>query len=81
MASLAGGVGKLQSVADEAMLDEDYQWVLELCDYILALQPNDRAAALRKAEAMTQLADDILTATARNYYLSSAKQLRERLGE
>ena len=81
IALLAGGVDNLQSAADQAMLDEDYQWVLELCDYILALQPDDRVAALRKAEAMTQLADDVLTATARNYYLSSAKQLRERFGE
>ena len=80
IASLAGGVGQLEKSAEQAMQDRDLQWVLQLSDYILALRPDDSAAMLRKADAMTELADDVLTATARNYYLSSAKQLRERAG-
>ncbi len=41
-------------------------------------EPENNTALLVKANALTMLADGILTATARNYYLSSAVELRAR---
>jgi hypothetical protein len=35
------------------------------------------SAMLNKADVLSALADDILTATARNYYISSTIELRE----
>jgi uncharacterized sulfatase len=63
---------------DNAMRTEDYQWAAQLCDHILAITPNHQQAMLYKADALTALADKILTATARNYYISSAIQLRKK---
>ena len=76
IAAMAGGVNVLHEQADKAMESGDYQWVLQLSDYILALEPKSAEARIRKADAMTELAESVLTATARNYYLSSAKELR-----
>ena len=76
--ALAGGLDGLNESVNVAMGKKDYQWAAQLCDYILALEPNDKEAMLNKAHALTALAQEILTATARNYYLSSAIELRKR---
>ncbi|MEM1155637.1 MAG: alkyl/aryl-sulfatase [Pseudomonadota bacterium] len=81
IAKLAGGVSELHAQSVQALEERDYQWVLHLCDYLLALEPDSREAKLRKADAMTALADEVLTATARNYYLGRAKQLRASVAE
>ena len=77
LATMVGGVSELHTQSEAAMEKGDYQWVLKLSDYILALEPGSTDAKLRKADAMTKLAEEVLTTTARNYYLSSAKELRE----
>ena len=77
LAKMAGGISQLRAQSEAAMEEGDYQWVLKLSDYILALEPGSTDAKLRKADAMTKLAEVVITTTARNYYLSSAKQLRE----
>ncbi len=74
---ISGGVAGLSRLAKDAIEAEDYQWAAQLCDYILALEPGNKPAHLYKAQALENLADNILTATARNYYLSSAMQLRK----
>ncbi|MDB4279238.1 alkyl/aryl-sulfatase [Paraglaciecola sp.] len=78
VAKLAGGVDGLLRKAEQAIIDKDFQWAAQLCDYVLSLEPLNKAAMISKADALSALADDILTATARNYYLSSAIQLRKR---
>jgi len=78
VAKLAGGVDGLLRKAEQAIIDKDFQWAAQLCDYVLSLEPLNKAALISKADALSALADDILTATARNYYLSSAIQLRKR---
>ncbi len=77
VAALAGGLTELHVQSDKALEAGDYQWVLKLSDYILALEPDSSAAKLRKADAMTALGNQVFTTTARNYYFSSAKLLRE----
>jgi alkyl sulfatase BDS1-like metallo-beta-lactamase superfamily hydrolase len=78
---LAGGIDGLLGQIDEAIKQKDFQWAAQLCDYVLSLEPLNNSALLNKADAMTALADDILTATARNYYISSAIQLRKLANE
>ena len=62
--------------ARAALSEGDAQWTAQLCDYLLALQPGAVEPRLLKAEALENLAEALLTATGRNYYLSVAQQLR-----
>ena len=41
------------------------------------MPPSDTQAKQIKADALVQLADDMVNATARNYYLTVARELRE----
>lgn len=78
VARLAGGSEALSNSAREAFAAQDYQWAAQLCDYLLALNADDKSAMLLKADALEKLAEQLLTATGRNYYLTSARFLRER---
>ena len=77
MAKLAGGIDGLLHKIDEAIKEQDFQWAAQLCDDVLSLEPLNKSALNNKADALSALANNILTATARNYYLSSAIQLRK----
>ena len=77
IAELAGGVDVLRARA-VAALATDPQWTAELCDRLLALDPQDADAMELKADALEALARPLLTATGRNYYLTVAMQLRAR---
>ena len=72
------GQDALSDLIAGAISEQDYQWAAVLCDYLLAVDPKNKTAMLRKADALTALAQDKLTTTARNYYLSSAIELRKR---
>ena len=71
------GQDALSDLITGAINEQDYQWAAVLCDYLLSVDPKNKAAMLRKADALTALAQDKLTTTARNYYLSSAIELRK----
>ena len=77
MAALAGGKNKLMSAAAQALEDGDHQWAAQLCDHLIALEPSAARAKLMKATALEALAENLLTATGRNYYLTSAQELRK----
>ena len=77
VAELAGGAEALRAAA-RAALAKDPQWTAQLCDHLLALNPADPDAMLLKADALDALARDLLTATGRNYYMTVARQLRQR---
>ena len=74
---LVGGRDALRTAASKALAD-DPQWTAQLCDHLLALDRQDREAMLLKADALEALARELLTATGRNYYNTSAMQLRMR---
>ncbi len=76
-AALAGGVKKVESAARKALKSGDYQWCAEIADRLLALSPDSKIYKNLKADALNGLADNIETATARNYYNTSANELRE----
>lgn len=81
IADLAGGVATLRTQAIVAQERGDNQWAAQLCDYLLALDPEDNIALLTKADALEALANELLTATGRNYYLTSANELRNRAND
>lgn len=76
MAQLAGGKDKLMVAAREALAKDDPQWAAQLADALIALDPTAKAPKLLKADALTALGNRTVTATARNYYLTVARELR-----
>lgn len=77
MAKLAGGRDKLMAAARKALKSDDAQWAAQLTDYLIALAPAAKEPKLLKADALTALAYRTITATARNYYLTVARELRD----
>ncbi len=77
VAKLAGGSEKLLSAAREALAAGDHQWAAQLADHLLAMNRDDVQAKTIKADALTGLARNMINATARNYYLTVARELRE----
>jgi alkyl sulfatase BDS1-like metallo-beta-lactamase superfamily hydrolase len=77
IAQLVGGNEKLLAEAKAAIASDDNQWASQLADHLIALDPNDNQAKGIKADALTNLARNMVNATARNYYLTVARELRE----
>jgi uncharacterized sulfatase len=77
MATLAGGKEKLKNAVAEALVNQDYQWAAQLSDHLIALDPKAKEPKLMKATALEALAENLLTATGRNYYLTCAQELRK----
>jgi uncharacterized sulfatase len=76
MAKLAGGKEVLLKQAQDAVKSGDYQWAAQLCDHLIALDPDATRSKLIKADALDALGANLLTATGRNYYLTVAQELR-----
>jgi len=76
MVELLGGMDALLSKARAAMESGDAQWACELVDHVLAVDGGNAAARSIKEKALTLLADGQVSANGRNYYLTSAQQLR-----
>ena len=79
MAKMAGGKEKLRKNALLAYKEGDYQWAVQLTDYLLALNKNDKEIIILKADALMEIAKTMVTATGRNYMNSYAIQLRRSL--
>lgn len=77
LAELAGGPEKLLAAAHEALSKNDSQWAAQLADHLLAIDKEHAAAKRIKADALTNLANRMLNATARNYYLTVASEVRD----
>jgi len=76
VAELAGGTRKLTEQMVSALEKEDYQWALELSDYVKWLDGADRKLARKvKIEALRGLGAREYNAPNRNYYLSYANEL------
>ncbi|MFI3268168.1 MAG: alkyl/aryl-sulfatase [Rikenellaceae bacterium] len=74
---LAGGVDKVKEAATKAIEEGDYQWAAEILDRLIALEPENKSFKLMKADALNGLADNLETATGRNYYNTVANELRQ----
>lgn len=77
VAKLAGGEKALLEAAKQAMAENDPQWTAQLCDHLLALDPNAKESMLLKADALEAIAITVLSAIGRNYYLTVAQELRQ----
>lgn len=77
MAKLAGGQDALLGSARNAFKAGDSQWAAQLSDFLIALDPESAEPKRIKADALTDIADHLLTATGRNYLLTSAAELRK----
>lgn len=81
MAKLAGGERNLLQQAKHAIDSNDNQWAAQLADYLIVLNSEATEPKLIKATALEALAEQLLTATGRNYYLTVAQQLRKATGK
>ncbi|PAY16882.1 alkyl sulfatase or beta-lactamase [Rhodopirellula sp. SM50] len=81
MVKLAGGKDNLLQAARDALAEDDNQWAAQLADHLLAIDKADADAKQVKADALTKLARNMVNATARNYYLTVARELREPVSE
>jgi alkyl sulfatase BDS1-like metallo-beta-lactamase superfamily hydrolase len=72
---MGGGAHQVLSRAREALAAGEFQWSAELTDYVLAVDSENVEAKRIKAQALTELGERQINATARNYYLSSAQYL------
>lgn len=79
MVSLAGGPQGVQAALTGAIEAQDYAWVLELTEHLLALDPEDDAAEAYQTQALEQLAQRAINANARHYYLTRARELQGRV--
>ncbi|MEM9540465.1 MAG: alkyl/aryl-sulfatase [Cyanobacteria bacterium P01_E01_bin.42] len=75
IAQLAGGKEELWQVTQKAFEDGNYQWVLQLTDYLMALEFHGENVTQLKVKTLKKLAEQELNSNAHNYYLSVAKQL------
>ena len=72
---MSGGAAQVVSRARDALAAGEFQWTAELADYVLAVNSENVEAKRIKAQALTELGERQLNATARNYYLSAAQYL------
>jgi alkyl sulfatase BDS1-like metallo-beta-lactamase superfamily hydrolase len=72
---MSGGADQVVSRARDALAAGEFQWAAELADSVLAVDSGNVEAKRSKAQALTELGERQINATARNYYLSSAQYL------
>ncbi len=75
-AALVGGEQQLYSIARRAFADGDWQWCAQLTDRLIALDADNADYKLLKADALNALANNLETATGRNFYNTVAAELR-----
>ena len=70
---------KISDEAENALVDGEYQWALELADMLLALDPENDAAKNIKAEAADQLSKYQLASNDYYFYKTVAGELRNEI--
>jgi alkyl sulfatase BDS1-like metallo-beta-lactamase superfamily hydrolase len=76
---LAGGEDFLLERARQAVMSRDYQWALELADHLIRNNPNLSQASNLKVQALKALGKQQIAATARNYYLTQALEVLNKI--
>ena len=80
MLDLIGGKTKTFEAAKKALKEKEYQWCLELCDLLLAAEPDSKVLQL-KAAALEKTAEYETSANGRQYYMECAKELLRANGD
>ena len=78
---LSGDWNSLFKVAEDAFLVDDFQWSLQLTDYLLRSRPDDKKTKLLRKSVLEALGRKESNPNSRYYYLSSAAQLDENYQE
>jgi len=76
MALLAGGIESLREKASAALEKENYQWTLELTDFLLQLNPEDEKSKELRYTSLLKLGEQSSNPNARHYYLTCALELK-----
>jgi len=79
MAALVGGQKQLWDNAVAAAQNKEYQWALELADYLKKLSPDDVKIDELRRECLIALGEKQSNPNARNYYLSQALETKGEL--
>lgn len=72
---LAGNWDSLFTIAEEAYLNGEFQWSLQLTDYLLKSKPSETKARLLRQSSLIALGNKESNPNSRYYYLSSAAEL------
>ena len=72
---LAGNWDSLFTTAEEAYLNGEFQWSLQLTDYLLKSKPGETKARLLRQSSLIALGNKESNPNSRYYYLSSAAEL------
>ena len=72
---LAGNWDSLFTTAEEAYLNGEFQWSLQLTDYLLKSKPSETKARLLRQSSLIALGNKENNPNSRYYYLSSAAEL------
>jgi alkyl sulfatase BDS1-like metallo-beta-lactamase superfamily hydrolase len=73
--NLAGGWDSLFSLAEESFKNEEYQWALQLTDYLLLSKPKNKESTVLRMSCLKVLGERESNPNSRYYYLSSAALL------
>ena len=73
---LAGGFDALKQKTVTAFTNENYQWSLELTDYLLKIAPKDTEVIDIRYNSLVKLGEANSNPNARHYYLTSALELK-----
>ena len=76
MADLAGGNDELLSKAQTALDQKEFQWALELSDYLIRLNSDDEIAKEIRYQSLLKLGEKQSNPNARNYFLSQALEVK-----
>ncbi|MBY5392963.1 alkyl/aryl-sulfatase [Rhizobium leguminosarum] len=79
LVAMAGGTAKMLGSAEASLAAGEFQWAIEQADYVLALEPRNGGATTVKIHALRELGERQMNATARNYYLTVAQCLEQRI--
>ncbi|MFF2551209.1 alkyl/aryl-sulfatase [Nocardia sp. NPDC058058] len=71
-----GGADQVLSHARKAFDAGDYRWTVQLLNYLIFAEPDNRSAKMLQASAFEQLGYGAENGTWRNFYLSGAYELR-----
>jgi alkyl sulfatase BDS1-like metallo-beta-lactamase superfamily hydrolase len=73
---LAGGFDVLRQKTGAAFTNKNYQWSLELTDYLLKIAPKDNEVLELRYNSLIKLGEANSNPNARHYYLTSALELK-----
>ena len=77
LVSIAGGWDNLFKIAEDSFKKENYQWALQLTDYLLLSKPDNKETIVLRMSCLKALGEKESNPNSRYYYLSSAALLDE----